>query len=88
MNLDKTVKSWRRLADNPFNSQRKMMSVLVINGDNSKELGGAPFYSFVKGAPNIVLDRCERIMSADGQVRPLPVEQKNDIMNGEFLCLW
>ncbi|VVB65523.1 Potassium-transporting ATPase ATP-binding subunit [Candidatus Gugararchaeum adminiculabundum] len=56
----------------PFDSARKMMSVLRISPDTQET------YSFVKGAPEKVLDRCSRIL--DGTVRPLAKEERDALV--------
>ena len=60
----------------PFNSNRKMMSVIV--NDNGLK-------SFVKGAPEVVVDRCTHVM-LDGKIIPFDavlkqkIQQANDDM--------
>ncbi len=53
----------------PFNSNRKMMSV-IVNENGLK--------SYVKGAPEVVLNRCSHIM-LDGKVVPLTDTQKQKL---------
>lgn len=50
----------------PFNSNRKMMSV-IVNDQGLK--------SYVKGAPEVIVSKCKYIM-LDGQIRPLTEEEK------------
>ncbi len=52
----------RRIGEIPFDSDRKRMSVVV-------EVDGR-HYALVKGAPDVVLERCRRIQGADSE-RPL-----------------
>ena len=59
---------YKRLKNNPFNSKRKMMSVLVENNsDPSSNYSGDVFFNtakrlaVVKGAPNIILNHCTHI---------------------------
>ncbi|WP_363316048.1 calcium-translocating P-type ATPase, PMCA-type [Clostridium sp.] len=61
----------RRLYDIPFDSDRKMMSVIVKEG--SREIG------YVKGAPERVIKRCKYILDR-GQVRILTAAEKNKIL--------
>ncbi len=60
-----------RVAELPFDSARKMMSTFHRN------FGGG-IVSFTKGAPDIVLDRCSRVL-VDGQVIELTTEIRESI---------
>ncbi|NUL59554.1 cation-translocating P-type ATPase [Brevibacterium luteolum] len=55
-----------RFDELPFSSERKRMSVLVA-GDTG---GGRQLV--MKGAPDVVLDRCSRVRTADGDVEATP----------------
>ena len=66
---DKLQADHRKLGELPFDSDRKMMSVFC---DGYAE---APVVSLTKGAPDIVLERCNTEMTADG-VKPLTAERK------------
>ncbi|SHI39280.1 Ca2+-transporting ATPase [Clostridium cavendishii DSM 21758] len=61
-----------RMFDIPFDSSRKMMSVIVK--ENSKEC------CYVKGAPERILERCHYIYE-DGKVKPLTFQKKEQILN-------
>jgi Ca2+-transporting ATPase len=67
----------------PFNSIKKKMSVLVaVPG------GGRGFRAFCKGASEIILKTCDKIINADGEAIPLSEEQRKnitDVING-FAC--
>ncbi|MFA5856555.1 MAG: cation-transporting P-type ATPase [Candidatus Pacearchaeota archaeon] len=63
---------FKRLEESPFNSDRKMMSVL--GKYNSKN------YVFVKGAPEILLNKCKSIQRNDG-VFTLSSKEKSRILN-------
>ncbi|KAJ6944552.1 calcium-transporting ATPase 4 [Populus alba x Populus x berolinensis] len=66
----------------PFNSEKKMMSVLVSLPDN----GG--FRAFCKGASEIILKMCDKMLTADGKAVPLSEKQRQkitDVING-FAC--
>jgi Ca2+-transporting ATPase len=65
-------KRFQRVHTNPFNSARKMMSV-VVNAVAGEALwfGGAKFVTCVKGAPNFVLDKCVAKREPDGSVTPM-----------------
>jgi Ca2+-transporting ATPase len=58
---------WDREAEIPFSSERKRMSVVVRRGGSAEVL--------VKGAPEVVLDRCARLHGADGE-RPMQPEDR------------
>lgn len=60
-----------RTYDIPFDSNRKMMSVVMK--ENAKET------CYVKGAPERILDKCNRIL-IQGQVRPLTSSYKRAIL--------
>jgi Ca2+-transporting ATPase len=51
---------WERTGENPFTSERKRMSVWVSGG------GGVNL--LVKGAPDIILERCTGVMAAGGVI--------------------
>ena len=75
-----------RLDELPFDSTRKMMSVLI--GDQNNAL-----YMLTKGAPDVLLERCS-YMLIDGKVTPLSgslrkgILQANHAMGAEALrCL-
>lgn len=77
-----------RLAEIPFSSERKMMTVGVKlaaksgtaaaqNGGNSDIYAGE--FSFSKGAPDVLIKSCTHIL-AEGGVRPLTAEDKKHIL--------
>lgn len=55
----------------PFNSERKMMSVVI------KEKAG--IHVFAKGAPEVLIKKCNRIL-INGEVKPLHLDQKVTIL--------
>ncbi|KAL1555349.1 Alpha carbonic anhydrase 4 [Salvia divinorum] len=62
----------------PFNSEKKKMSVLVSLPDGKTR-------AFCKGASEIILKMCSRVINADGEVVELSEEQvssMSDIING------
>nr|WP_279611454.1 cation-transporting P-type ATPase [Thermostichus vulcanus] len=61
-----------RVQELPFSSERKRMSVVI------QEKGG--FRVYVKGSPELVLERCDRIQNAEGW-RWLSEEVRQDILN-------
>ncbi|CAH9122941.1 unnamed protein product, partial [Cuscuta epithymum] len=66
----------------PFNSIKKKMSVLVALP------GGGGHRAFCKGASEIILNNCNRILDKDGQSVTLSNEQRNNISNviNAFAC--
>ncbi|KAK8508200.1 hypothetical protein V6N12_019380 [Hibiscus sabdariffa] len=63
----------------PFNSVKKKMSVLVsLSNDGRKR-------AFCKGASEIILESCNKVIYVDGKAEPLSKEQKKsitDVING------
>ena len=64
------LKEYKIIKEVPFDSGRKRMSVLVSHQDK--------LYSFVKGAPGIILDRCTKMLTSDG-IQPLSAVKKRQI---------
>ncbi|KAI4333057.1 hypothetical protein L6164_017911 [Bauhinia variegata] len=58
----------------PFNSNRKKMSVLVALPGGSNR-----FRAFCKGASEIVVKMCDKVINADGKVVSLHEEQRKNI---------
>ncbi|KZV57852.1 calcium-transporting ATPase 11, plasma membrane-type-like [Dorcoceras hygrometricum] len=65
----------------PFNSERKTMSVLVGLPDGKVR-------AFCKGASEIILKMCDSGINADGETVPLSSEQNNNITDAinDFSC--
>ena len=59
-----------RLGELPFDSERKMMSVTA-------DIGGEKL-QFTKGAPDILIGRCDKYLAADG-VKPLTEDKRREI---------
>ncbi len=55
-------RSYKRIDEIPFDSERKCMSIICKN--NSKEL-----LVFTKGAPDVIIDKCSRILSSRGVIK-------------------
>lgn len=68
--IKKTLKNIEKLYENPFDSDRKMMSVLI------KEDG--KIYSFIKGAPEKLIRKCNFI-NMNGNVIPIQENRKEAI---------
>ena len=62
-----------RVREIPFDSDRKRMSTIHrVDGTSARELlsslGGSPLIAFVKGAPDVVLDLCGRMLDGGQSV--------------------
>ncbi|WBW95402.1 cation-translocating P-type ATPase [Oceanirhabdus sp. W0125-5] len=69
--LKSTLAIEKRIYDIPFDSSRKMMSVVT-------ELGGKKT-AYIKGAPEKIIHKCDRIY-IDGKERELTLEYKRQIL--------
>lgn len=68
-----------RIAENPFNSKRKMMSV-VYGKEKSKENT-----LYAKGAPEVLIEKCDRIYKNGGTKKLTPKEKQRILdQNKEF----
>jgi Ca2+-transporting ATPase len=67
VNRSELDRLWKRAGENPFASERKRMSVWV-SGERGTCL-------LVKGAPDIILERCSRVVSPNGVI-PLNYHSK------------
>ena len=54
--------TYKRIDELPFDSDRKCMSVVCKNAKGE-------IYVFTKGAPDMIIDKCNRIMSARGIIK-------------------
>ncbi|MBN2353106.1 MAG: cation-translocating P-type ATPase [Spirochaetales bacterium] len=77
-----------RIAEAPFDSDRKLMSTVHGPADSAAELprlAGQPVVIFVKGAPDMLLARCTHARSG-GRVLPLSDGLRADILarNGDM----
>ncbi|MDZ4991828.1 calcium-translocating P-type ATPase, PMCA-type [Clostridium perfringens] len=70
--LKNTVSNINRVFDIPFDSSRKMMS--VIAKENGKEV------CYVKGAPERLINKC-RYIHEEGRVKLLTAQKKQQILN-------
>ena len=69
--LQEFLNKSRRVYDIPFNSTRKIMSVIVREGD--KEV------CYVKGAPERVIEKCNYIL-IEGNIQPMLPNYKNALL--------
>ncbi|MBX6394139.1 MAG: calcium-translocating P-type ATPase, SERCA-type [Alicyclobacillaceae bacterium] len=70
---DVLASHYEKVLENPFDSNRKMMSVVV------KSLQDESFLLLAKGAPDVLLDRCQSILW-HGQVIPLTSAHRRQIL--------
>ncbi|MBU3142284.1 cation-translocating P-type ATPase [Clostridium sp. CF012] len=69
--LQEFLSKSRRIYEIPFNSTRKIMSVIVKEGDRE--------VCYVKGAPERVIEKCNYIL-LDGNVQPMLSNYKNALL--------
>ena len=70
---DGNAERYPRVGEAPFDSGRKMMSVVVRTPEGT-------FEQYTKGGPDVVLGRCTTVMNADGSVEPLTDARREKIM--------
>lgn len=76
---------FERKKENPFNSNRKMMSVLVERKPDAKLdnwYEGKRFVGLVKGGSDQVLKKCTRVIDEDGKVAPMTDELRARVQGG------
>jgi len=80
-NLDEKYveENYSRVQELPFDSERKLMSTIFENYDNTKT------EAYVKGAPDFVLHLCSKIM-INGKIRAMTKKDRDEILktNNEF----
>ena len=64
---------YERVGEAPFDSGRKMMSVVVRTPEGKVE-------QYTKGGPDVVLALCTLVMNADGSVEPMTDARREQIM--------
>ncbi len=69
---EKLRKAYPRKGETPFSSERKMMSTV--------HAAGKGMMMFAKGAPEVILSRCERMLS-DGREKRLTPGERRRILN-------
>jgi P-type Ca2+ transporter type 2C len=80
-----------RVAEFPFSSERKRMSVMVVAPENPQpdDVFGtlaahatepSPYYMFTKGSPELTLERCT-YQELGNQLAPLTDDQRTEILN-------
>jgi len=72
-----------RVAEVPFDSERKRMATVhQVNGDGAAFGWGNPassYVAFVKGAPDLLIERCTHILTAEG-VQPFDDAQRDQVL--------
>jgi Ca2+-transporting ATPase len=77
VDVDKMLVDKKRVQEVAFDSERKLMSTVNVDGDN--------YFVAVKGAPDLLLKRCTQIIEK-GQVRPFTEADQKAILaaNGDM----
>jgi magnesium-transporting ATPase (P-type) len=83
LNLEQLQKQSPRLREIPFDSRRRMMTVVLSSSHESisvaiQDISNSPCLSFTKGAPLEVLQRCHSILK-DGQIQTITEAQRTEI---------
>jgi Ca2+-transporting ATPase len=68
-----------RRAEIPFSSERKRMSVICQDADAAIRKKNAHFQMFTKGSPELILERCDHVQTADQSI-PLEPEHRQQIL--------
>jgi Ca2+-transporting ATPase len=74
MEQKKLASDWQRVKEFPFDSERKMMSVIVEHRSGKQWL-------FAKGAPDVLLERCSYQL-IDGREERLTAQDRNQHLQG------
>ncbi|WP_392476136.1 cation-translocating P-type ATPase [Nostoc sp. C110] len=74
---DQEEQAFSRIAEFPFSSERKRMSVIVQ--DTFNKLGEGLSIVFTKGSPELVLELCTHIQQGD-QPQPMTAQQRQQIL--------
>jgi Ca2+-transporting ATPase len=61
-----------RIAEIPFSSERKCMTTVHLASSGKK-------VAFMKGAPEIVIDKCSKIL-ADGKIRKMTEDERREVL--------
>lgn len=74
MKQEKLASAWQRVKEFPFDSERKMMSVIVEDGSGKRWL-------LAKGAPDVLLERCSYQL-IDGREERLTAQDRKQHLQG------
>ncbi len=70
LDIEETRKKWQLVDEKPFDSVTKMMTVVVKNGKHE------PSITFSKGAPESILNVCDKIMIGNKEIKMSDGERK------------
>ncbi|MEK7522285.1 MAG: cation-translocating P-type ATPase [Patescibacteria group bacterium] len=76
LNIEEVRKKWKLVDEKPFDSVTKMMSV-VVKGRSFPKV--RPYITFSKGAPESILNICDKIMIGSKEIK-MNEEEKKKIM--------
>lgn len=71
IDVEALLKKYKRVQEVPFDSERKLMSTINVDGDK--------YYVAVKGAPDMLLKRITKI-DINGKIEPITDEDKKNIL--------
>lgn len=71
IDVETLLKKYKRVQEVPFDSERKLMSTVNVDGDK--------YYVAVKGAPDMLLKRITKI-DINGKIEPITDEDKKNIL--------
>ena len=74
------VDAYQRVAEIPFSSERKRMSVVCSTAQAHQPVFTAPYLMFTKGSPELVLEQCGQI-ELDHTTQPLTQAQRQQILD-------
>jgi len=88
VNRDDFKSEFTRIHENPFNSNRKMMSVILKRGATNKDwYERSPYVALIKGGGEQVLARCNSELNDDGEVVPMSKARITQLREGiDGLC--
>ena len=72
--------AYQRVAEIPFSSERKRMSVVCSTAQAHQPVFAAPYLMFTKGSPELVLEQCAQI-ELDHTTQPLTPAQRQQILD-------
>ncbi len=72
--------AYHRVAEIPFSSERKRMSVVCSTAQAHQPVFAAPYLMFTKGSPELVLEQCAQI-ELDHTTQPLTPAQRQQILD-------
>ncbi len=68
--------NFTRIKEIPFNSERKMMTVVVAEKNNTLKSNKPTYYAFSKGAPDIILSKCNYVLKNNRIIKLTSSEKK------------